>query len=199
MITMTPETFVFIGRSGCGKGTQAELLIEALKKGTPPQESIYVQTGAELRKFIQGPSYTQKIVKPLYETGGLMPEFLTIDMWTQAMIERYTGKECLIFDGTPRKILEAQVFDSVFDFYKLGKPWVLNIEISPEEALKRLLLRKRLDDTEEDIKKRLSWFETEVVPVIEYFKNSPKYNFLTIDGERPVADIHADILKQLGK
>ena len=33
MNLINPKTFIFIGRSGCGKGTQANLLIEYLKKG----------------------------------------------------------------------------------------------------------------------------------------------------------------------
>ncbi|MEA2715005.1 MAG: adenylate kinase [Candidatus Parcubacteria bacterium] len=195
---MSTQSFVFIGRSGCGKGTQALLLIEALKMTSPPGESLYIQTGAEIRKFTEGPSLTQKLIKERYDTGSLMPEFLTVVMWAHALIERYTGKEHLIFDGTPRRLHEAQVFSSVFEFYKLGKPWVINIEINPEEALKRLLLRKRRDDNAEDIKERLSWFESEVVPVIYYFEKNPRYNYLAIDGERSVEEIHADIIKKTG-
>jgi len=46
------------------------------------------------------------------------------------------------------------VLDSIFGFYGFEGAWVINVEISPAESLKRLLLRKRQDDDEDGIKKR---------------------------------------------
>ncbi|MDE2040916.1 MAG: nucleoside monophosphate kinase [Patescibacteria group bacterium] len=195
---MPPQAFVFIGRSGSGKGTQAELLMKALKAAPGGRDSLYIQTGAELRNFIKGPTYTEKVAKKLYDTGALMAEFLTIDMWARALVDRYTGAEHLVFDGTPRKLHEAQVFMSIFEFYNLPKPWVIHIEVSKDESIKRLMARRRQDDRREEIEKRLSWFETEVVPVLEYFDTRINCNFLRIDGDRPAADIHADIVKRIG-
>ncbi len=194
---MLPQSFIFIGRSGSGKGTQAQLLIEYLESIDPSRKSLYIQTGALLRDFIEGPTLTQKVAKDIYDAGGLMPEFTAIYQWVKALIERYNGNEHLIFDGTPRKLHEAGVLNSIFSFYKLTKPWVIHIDVTPEEALKRLMLRKRMDDTEADIKERLSWFETEVVPAIDYYKKSSGYTFLSIKGERSVLDIHADIVQRL--
>ncbi len=195
---MKLQSFIFIGISGSGKGTQADLLGKHLKSKDPSRGLLYVQTGAELRQFIQGPSLTQKIAKEIYLTGALQPEFVAIYQWVKALVERYTGNEHLIFDGMPRKVHEAGVFHSILDFYKLEKPWVINIKVSHDESLKRLMLRKRLDDTEEDIRVRLSWFEKEVVPTIEYFQNNPAYRFLSIEGERSIEEIHQDIVQKLG-
>ncbi|OHA24546.1 MAG: hypothetical protein A3B11_00095 [Candidatus Taylorbacteria bacterium RIFCSPLOWO2_01_FULL_44_26] len=195
---MLPQSFIFIGRSGCGKGTQVELLIKALKEKDGHRDILYIQTGQELREFIQGNSVTQKKSKNIYDAGKLEPEFLSIHMWSNLLVEKYKGGEHVIFDGTPRKYHEAGVLDSVFDFYGLGKPWVVNIDISPEEALKRLLIRKRLDDSEEDIRQRLSWYESDVKPTIEYYQNNPRYNFLKINGERMVEEISKDLLEKVG-
>ena len=60
---MKPQTFIFIGRSGCGKGTQAELVQEHLKQIDPKRKVLYIQTGAEFREFIKGNSETQKLSK----------------------------------------------------------------------------------------------------------------------------------------
>lgn len=195
---MTPQTFIFIGRSGCGKGTQVELLTKALRGKEPSIEVLYIQTGQEFREFIKGETLTQKKAKEIYDIGGLMPEFLTVNMWVKPLIEKYKGNQHIIFDGTPRKLHEAGVLDSVFNYYNFGKPWVINIKISAREALKRLLLRKRLDDNEDDIKKRLGWYETDVAKAIEYYCDNPRYNFLEINGERSVGDIHEDIVQKLG-
>ena len=128
----------------------------------------------------------------------MQPEFVAVYLWISVIINKYTGNEHIIFDGTPRKYHEAVVLDSVFDFYKFGKPFILNIDISNEESVKRLLARKRIDDGEKEIKKRLSWYETEVIPTLDYFKDNKNYNFLVIDGERSVEEIHRDIIGKIG-
>lgn len=195
---MNQQSFVFIGRSGCGKGTQIEMLMKLLKEKDPGREILYVYTGQEFRKFIQGPSATQKLSKSIYDTGGLMPEFLTVHMWVKPIVENYKGDQHIIFDGTPRKFHEAGVLHSMFGFYKIHKPWVINIGISAEEAVRRLLQRKRQDDNEADIRKRLGWYETDVSPTIEFYRDNPNYNFIYIDGERSPEEIHLDIAKKMG-
>ncbi len=195
---MKPQAFIFIGRSGCGKGTQVQLLMDVLAKKDPSIESLYVQTGQEFRDFIKGEKLTQSLSKEIYDAGGLQPEFLTINMWVRVLIEKYKGGQHLIFDGTPRKLHEAGALHSCFDFYGFEKPWVINIDISEEEAMQRLLARKRFDDNEEEIKKRLAWYETDVEPTLSYYDGNPKYNFLKIRGERSLEEIHADIVKRLG-
>lgn len=195
---MKPQTFIFIGRSGSGKGTQAALLAEYLKKKDPSRGVLPIQTGQELRTFIQGQTFTAKLMKDIYDRGDLAPEFVAVYQWVKALVERYTGTEHIICDGMPRKLHEAGVLNSIFDFYSLGKPWVIEIEVSAEEALKRLLARKRFDDREDEIRERLSWYETDVAPTIDYYRTSPNCHFIGVSGERPVDDIHADIVKKTG-
>lgn len=196
---MKQQTFIFIGRSGCGKGTQAKLLVEHLKKINPERKSLYLSSGAELREFIKGPTLSQKIAKEIYDKGGLQPEFLIVNIWAGALIRDYTGAEHLVFDGMPRKYHEAGVLDSIFDFYKLPRPTIIHLEISNEESTKRLLARKRFDDIAEEIANRQSWYETEVVPTVNFFKENKEkgYRLLVINGERTIEEIHKDIISQL--
>ena len=140
----------------------------------------------------------QKKANELYQTGVLQPEFLAVHMWIKKMVRDYDGKANLVFDGTPRKLHEAGVLDSIFDFYGINKPNVLHIDINSGEALKRLILRKRLDDHEDDIKKRLAWFETEVQPTIDWYGTNNRYTFHKIDGMGTVEDIHKDVVNKLG-
>ena len=173
------------------------MLIALLKKLDPSRTSLYIQNGEEFRHFIKGSTLTQKLAKNIYDAGGLMPEFLSVYQWANALNERYTGDEHLIFDGMPRKPHETKVLESIFSFYKLNMPWVIDIEVNADESFKRLMARKRQDDTEEDIKVRMSWFDTDVAPTIDYYRNNPVYKFLNVNGERSVDDIHADIVKKL--
>ncbi len=195
---MTPQSFIFIGRSGCGKGTQAELLMKVLAEKDPATAILRTETGKELRQFIQGNTWTAKKAKEIYDEGGLMPEFVIVNMWVKPLLEKYDGHQHLIFDGTPRKVHEAGVLHSCVRFYGFTKPWVIHLDINAGESAQRLLARKRFDDNDAEIKKRLEWYEAEVVPTIEYYRDNPDYTLLDIDGARSREDIHADIVKKLG-
>lgn len=194
---MDQRTFILIGRSGCGKGTQGDLLSKYLKQIDSSRDTLYIQSGSEIREFIKGNSITQKISNEYYTSDKLQPEFISVYMWINILINNYTESKHLIFDGTPRRKHEAGVLDSIFDFYSLKKPTVINIDVSEEWATEKLSARHRMDDKEEDIKKRLAWYMTDVVPTIEFYKNNPRYNFISVNGEQGIEEIHNDIIKSI--
>lgn len=161
------------------------------------REVFFLETGAEFRKFIQGGNYTQKVSKKIHDDGGLQPEFLSVYMWSHLLAESFKGNEHLIIDGTPRKFHEAGVLHSIFDFYKREKPYLIFINTGEKWAVDRLKGRGRADDNLEDIKARLYWYETDVAPTIDFYRNNPKYNFIEIDGEQTIEKVHKDILANL--
>lgn len=191
-------SFIFVGRSGSGKGTQAELLIKALKDASPSRDSLYIVTGGELRELAKQSSLTASIIKNVTESGGLMPSFVPIYIWTKVMSDRYTGQEYLVFDGTPRKVLEARALDDLFPFYGLGKPWVIYLDVHEDESMKRLKLRGRKDDAHEAIVKRFAWYEADVSPVVSYYRTNPNVNFIDVNGVDTIEAVHADIVKKTG-
>ena len=196
-VIMQPQTFIFFGPSGSGKGTQAQLLIEVLKKKDPEQQVIYLETGQKFREFANEASLTAQNTKKIMETGGLLPEFLPIWIWTEYLIRHVSGNEHMVLDGLSRRAHEAPILDSAMRFYKRENPFVISIELSREVAAQRLRDRKRSDDTNLDIEKRLDWYDQNVVPAIEYFKNNPYYKFISINGERPIEEVHQDIINKI--
>lgn len=195
---MEPQAFIFVGRSGSGKGTQAALLMDVLSKKDSKRTIFTVETGKELRKFIAGPSYTQKKAGEIMAQGGFLPSFLAIYNWTRVLVDTYEIGSHMVFDGTSRRLPEAIVLDSIFDFYGITKCWVVYLDIHDEEATNRLLARGRADDTHEGIKNRLGNFEQDMKPSIEFFRNNPRYDFLDINGIGKIEDIHADIVAKVG-
>ncbi len=143
-------------------------------------------------------NYLAKLTNETLSRGGLMPSFMPIYIWGRVLVEKYTGAEHLIFDGTPRRLSEAQAMDSMFTFLSLEKPTIIYLAVPIEESVKRLMLRKRFDDTEEDIRKRLSWYETDVKPALDHFRNRKDVTVLDIDGNRSIEDIHQDIIAKVG-
>ncbi len=194
---MQPQTFIFFGPSGSGKGTQAKLVQEELKKKDPERKILYIETGEKFRELAGGDSFTSKIVKEILDKGELTPEFLPIWIWTEYLVKNVSGDEHLFFDGSPRKPDEAFILDSAIEFYKRENPIVISIEVSHEWATKLLKNRGRSDDNDGEIKKRLDWYEENVMEAITYFKNNPDYKFITINGEQTIEEVHQEIMEKI--
>ena len=87
---MLPQTFIFFGRSGSGKGTQVRLLIDYLKKEDPTREALYLETGQQIREFSEKKGYTNTLIQSVLEEGELLPGFLPIWMWTNFLVKHFT-------------------------------------------------------------------------------------------------------------
>lgn len=198
MAIQKPQTFIFIGRSGSGKGTQAELLITFLKKADPGRDIVYLETGKLFREFIKGESYSQELSKRAYDSGELQPEFLTIYQWSDFFVQFAKENAHFVLDGTPRKYHEAFVLDSAIKFYDRERPHLLYLDISRECATDRLLKRGRADDSHLGIKSRLDWFDTDVTKALTFYEDSPDYLFHDISSEQEIGHTHEEILKRTG-
>ncbi len=195
---MNPQTIIFIGRSGCGKSTQAKLLAEYIEKADTQHRQIYhVETGAEFREFIKGKNLTNVLSRKVYENVERQPDFLAVTMWTKAFIENLTGEEHVMIDGAPRSLPEAYVLDGALNFYG-RKANIVYLNVSREWSEKMLMSRGREDDSSaEKIKKRLDWFDKDVIPAIEYFKQGGFHTVVEVKGERPPEEVLADIVTGL--
>ncbi len=195
---MDLHTVIFIGRSGCGKGTQAGLLKDRIYKNDLEKRHIlYVETGERFRQFLRGENYSSKLSNEIYEEGLLQPSFLGCFMWGHQLIEELKENMHIIFDGVSRTRPEAEVFTTALDFYKREKPAVIYINVSRKWSEDRLLSRGRADDKSlSKINKRLDWFDKDVLSAIEYFKSNSYYNFIEINGEQSIEKVHADIVAQ---
>ncbi len=197
---MSPQTFIFVGRSGCGKGTQALLLKEYLQKTDPTIPVLDFQTGDGFRRFIKDENnYSSKLAKGLYDKGARQPDFLAIWIWAQVFVDKVRGGEHIIADGFPRSVDEAKILDTALNFYQKNPAIIIYIKLSIETTVKRLLLRGRHDDNEAAIKERMAYYEKDVTPVLEYFKNSSNHKFFEISGEPSVEEIHQDIISKIFK
>lgn len=184
------QTLVFLGRSGSGKGTQVELI----KKMLEPY--LYIYTGDLFRALAKTDSFAGKKIKSVVDSGGLPEEWLASFLWQRELIEKFKGEENLIFDGTPRRLEEAENLDKVLEWLerKEGLRAVL-VNITEEEAMTRLLKRARVDDSDESIKSRLGWFKTSTEPVVDYYEKSGR--LIRIDGMGSIEEIHQRIIKAI--
>lgn len=191
---MDSQVFIFIGRSGCGKGTQANLLMEELKKLEPSRKILYLQTGALIREFIKDENYSARRAKEIYDAGDRQPDFLAVNMWSNFLFKRFTGKEIVVADGTPRSLNEASMLDTALNWmYGIKTPVVFYMNVSNEWSMKHLLARGRMDDNEEDIRERLKWFDTDVLPAVEYYRANDYYRFIEVNGEQTIEEVFREL------
>jgi adenylate kinase len=196
---MSIHTFVLMAPSGAGKGTQAKLLFNYLKSSGDEQLPVlYVETGPRFREFIKLPGYCSSLSRKINEIGGRQPDFLAIWNWTEIIKNELKENMHMIIDGAPRSLLEAQALQTAFQFYNRGKVHIIYLDVSSEWAEKHLLSRKRFDDLDiEHIRNKINWFEKEVRPAVDFFRNSSDFNFLMINGEQEIQKIHQDIISQI--
>lgn len=193
----TSPAYIFFGRSGSGKGTQAQLLINYLEEHNQPV--LYIETGVEFRSFINDGNFTSLRTKTALERGELLPVWLPVWLWAEKLVKGFDGTQTLVLDGLARRMTEAPVVDSALKFYGIQDCKVININVSRAEAKNRLMSRGRPDDTEEEkIQRRLDWYDRDVLDVMDYFADKKGYDFIDINGEQPVEDVFNDIKKALG-
>ena len=194
---MTPQTFIFFGRSGCGKGTQATLLKQYMEKTDSARKVLYVETGAKFREFMAKSNYSSGLVKEVINSGRLLPAFLPVWLWTDFFINNLTGAEHMILDGLSRRVIEGPVLDSAMHFYDRKSPHVVVINVSEKWAKERLLSRARLDDSGPDINRRLAWYTSDVEPTLEFFKDDPYYKFIEVNGEQTIEKVNEELMSKL--
>ncbi len=192
MSQLAGTTFVFIGRSGCGKGTQAALLQKYLEeKGG---KVVRLGTGDFARERAQKNTLTGKWIQSILDAGEFFPSWLAnalvFEMIEPALISR---EQVVLLDGSPRRLSEAQVLDEYMENLHRPRVQPIYLDISEDESRRRLIARGRADDTKDAITNRLAWFTTEVVPVLTYYGN----RLITVSGEGDISAIHAKIIESL--
>jgi adenylate kinase family enzyme len=193
------HTIIFIGRSGCGKGTQADLLKDRIAHyDTEKRPILYVESGDKFREFIRGEGFSSKLSKAIYDKDERQPDFLACLMWGNMLLDELEDNMHLVLDGAPRALSEALLMSTAFDFYKRENPVVIYLNVSRRWSEDRLLGRGRADDRSlQKINKRLDWFDRDVIPAVDFFREDPRYKFLEINGEQTIEKVHADIVNRM--
>ena len=194
--TTQKQFFILIGRSGGGKGTQAELLKEYLeKKGH--EKVLHITTGGGFRALSERGTYAAELSKANTNSGGFGPEFLAIWVWSTIFIDTLTGTETVILDGAPRKSAEATALHSAITFFGYHNPVVIYLDVSESASKDHIKDRGRDDDTPEGIARRMSWFDIETLPTIEGYLHDPRYRVLHINGNQTIDEVHTEIITKL--
>jgi adenylate kinase len=179
---------ILMGPQGSGKGTQAEILKSAYG-------FAHIEVGELLRQAAQKHNHFATVVRESMQKGKLVPTRYAQEVLLQA-IEKYQHRP-LIIDGAPRQLVEARALETTLKNFGRSVSLVIDISLSRPESIRRLLLRKRADDTPEAIAQRLQWSRQKIEMVLWYYSRTKKYPVEIINGERPIATVNRSIVKIL--
>ena len=203
---------ILLGAPGSGKGTQASFIAE--KYNLP-----HISTGDIFRQNIKNQTPLGVKVKAIMDAGDLCPDDLTIEL----VKDRLLNEDCkngYLLDGFPRNLIQAKaldefakpdvVIDIEVDLKKIehrliGRrscpkcsgsfhiDFIGNTEVCPDCGAK-LIIRK--DDNVETVKERLSVYQTQTAPLIDYYKKQDKLR--VVNGDKDIDGVFCEIKKVLG-
>lgn len=207
---------ILIGCPGAGKGTQAKVLSKRF-------DIAHISTGDLLREQVKAETPLGLKLKSIMESGGLVSDEIVSELLKQ----RITQADCekgYILDGYPRNVSQAEGLSAIVG--ELDK--VVVIDVPDEAIIERMSGRRscqgcgamyhvkfnppkaegvcdscggaliqRSDDNSETVKHRLDVFHSQTAPVIDFYDKSGIV--LKIDGNRPIEEVSAEIIKELEK
>ena len=186
----------FMGYSGSGKDTQADLLRQYLEKRG---ESVFwVSTGDIMREAVKQGTFAGRMIdKKVMKAGKFAPPFAATWAWAAGVMPHFQEGQHIVFPSSPRTLEEAHDLDDFADFFDL-RSCPLFVDVAREEAFRRLKARGRADDTDDVINHRLDTFIEKALPAVEYFRSESKNGLITIDGNpSDPLQIHDAIVKAL--
>lgn len=178
---------VILGPPGAGKGTQAELLSEAL--GVP-----HISTGDLFRANISQGTPIGLEAKKYLDAGDLVPSAVTVDMVRARLTEPDAAKG-FILDGFPRSVEQAEALTGILEALGVELDGVLSFVVDEDAVVERMLARGRADDTEDVIRNRMKVYAAETAPLLSHYTGV----ITEIDGMGQVGDVHQLVLTKLGK
>jgi adenylate kinase len=182
---------LLLGPQGSGKGTQAKRISET--HGLP-----HIATGDILRAAMAEGTELGRKVKPIYDSGQLVPDDLMIGIIRERLAEDDT-EHGFILDGFPRTLAQAEALDHMLR--EIGKElsvvFVLQLPeaVTVERLLKRAQIEGRKDDTPEAIAKRLELYRRETEPLVEWYR--ARSNVAPIHAERSIDEVFEEIQQAL--
>lgn len=207
--------YIIVGVQGCGKGTQAQLLVEKL-------DIVHISVGDMFRWHVKNHTKIGARVIRHMNAGELVPDELVEEMMRKRLA-LHDWNYGFILDGFPRNVDQARFFLENFDIDA-----VIHIQVSDATVKKRILSRKlcsqcgvdynlmyhrpqkrnqcdicggkliaRPDDTPTALKKRLEDFHTKTEPVLKLFR--AKRLVIDVNGEKDKEAVHKEIWRNLRK
>lgn len=125
---------ILLGPPGAGKGTQA-------KNISTRYHLPHISTGDILRQAITDESELGRRAKSFMDKGELVPDNIVVSL-VRERLEEPDCKGGFLLDGFPRTVSQAVELDAILKANDAEINFVLNINLSQAEVVKRLASRR---------------------------------------------------------
>lgn len=197
---------IFLGPPGAGKGTQAEKISELYG-------IAHISTGDMLRSQMREGTPLGAEAKGYIDRGELVPDELIVAM----VAERIKEEDCangFLLDGFPRTVSQAEALNGISDI-----DMVIDIAVPAERLMERIGGRRmcsgcgagyhtssyhkdtcekcgaslyiRDDDRPETVKHRITIYERQTKPLIDYYRE--KGNLSRVNGDNTPDRVFDDV------
>ena len=208
------KVYTFLGLPASGKGTQAEIFAKKI-------DASIVGAGDLVRNEINNCDLNDpfcKAIKERYDEGTPQPDEIMVDLVKKQL---QNLKSNIIFDNYPFNSNQTETFGEILKEMQIKNPTLVIIEITPEEAIKRIVLRKvcadcgtnfkdqdielcpkcqgplisRADDNEETVKNRIKKY---IPAILEVSTSFPKFGKVVIvNGMQSIEDVSKELNKKV--
>ena len=196
---------IFLGAPGAGKGTQAEVVCDAL--GIPA-----ISTGNMLREAVKNGTPAGLAAKERMDAGELVPDEIVIGI-LKDRIAQDDAKNGFILDGFPRTVSQAEALEKM----GVNIDKVVEIHVPDEKITARMSGRRvcegcgnsyhiqfkptkvegicdacgakvvqRIDDKPETVLARLETYHEKTAPLKDFY--AAKGKLVTVEGQEEIAD-----------
>ncbi len=182
---------VLLGAPGSGKGTQAAILKDEL--GIP-----HISTGDLLRGAVKAGTELGKQAGAIMARGDLVSDDIMLGIIRDRLGEADV-KDGFILDGYPRNLAQAKALDELLNEIDQPVEEAIQIDVDPDEVVARIAKRAeqegRADDDSEAVRHRLTVYEEQTAPVVDYYAEQDKLS--QVLGVGTIEEISARILSVL--
>ncbi|MDQ3624324.1 MAG: nucleoside monophosphate kinase [Verrucomicrobiota bacterium] len=190
---MKYRTYLIFGAPGSGKGTQGKIL------GSIPR-FFHCACGEVFRSLDTRTPLGQQFLE-FASRGQLVPDDITVKLWQASIadvVQSHTFKpdiDWLVLDGIPRNVNQAQMMSEIINVKEVFHLSCRDRSYLVDRLKKRALKDNRFDDANEEvIRKRLSTYDAESAPVLEFYGMKLTRE---IDAMQSPAKVTYDILQEI--
>jgi adenylate kinase len=178
---------LLLGPQGSGKGTQATRI--AAEHDIP-----HIATGDMLRTAMAAGTPLGRRVKPIYDSGALVPDELMIELIRDRLGDE-DAQDGFVLDGFPRTMAQAEALDAMLR--EIGRDLDIVFELQVDDGVARARMLKRAeeegrpDDTPDVIDRRLETYHRETAPLVEHYR--VRGRVVGVPAERSIGEVSAEI------